>query len=157
MIGSLANKSASDDIGVFPNLGHKKDAVSVFIFNPFFNHFYCPTHPTVPTLSLCFPMSPYASLYDLYNLDIFPYDADTHTPFPLSLSSRPFTRYQGQGLLVVNFGLLRAISTILTILSGTWYFSNFFFIVFHHFLCCSTPFHSFLSVSLLKKRQYACY
>ena len=42
-------------------------------------------------------------------------------------------------------------------LSGTWYFSKFFFIVFHHFLCCSIPFHSFLSVSLLKKRQYACY
>ena len=115
LIGSLANKSVPDDIGVFPNLGHKKDAVSVFIFNPFFNHFYCPTHPTVPTLSLCFPMSPYASLYNLYDLDIFPYDADTHTPFPLSLSSQPFTRYQGQGLLVVNFGLLRAISTILTI------------------------------------------
>ena len=33
--------------------------VSVFIFNPFFNHFYCPTCPTVPILSLCFPMSPY--------------------------------------------------------------------------------------------------
>ena len=36
-------------------------------------------------------------------------------------------------------------------------FLNFFFIVFHHFLCCFIPFHSFLSVSLLKKRQYACY
>ena len=60
-------------------------SVSVFIFNPFFNHFYCPTRPTVPTLSLCFPMFPYASLYDLYNLDVFPYDADTHTPFPLIL------------------------------------------------------------------------
>ena len=38
------------------------DPVSVFIFNPFFNHFYRPTCPTVPTLSLCFPMLPYVSL-----------------------------------------------------------------------------------------------
>ena len=33
--------------------------VSVFIFNPFFNHFYCPTRPTVllsPYASLCLPM-----------------------------------------------------------------------------------------------------
>ena len=30
-------------------------------------------------------LSPYASLYDLYDLDVFPYDADPHTPFPLSL------------------------------------------------------------------------
>ena len=30
-------------------------------------------------------MSPYASLYDLYNLNVFPYNVDTHTPFPLSL------------------------------------------------------------------------
>ena len=30
-------------------------------FNPIFNHFYRPTRPTVPTLSLCFPMSPYIS------------------------------------------------------------------------------------------------
>ena len=59
--------------------------VSVFIFNPFFNHFYRPTCPTVPTLSLCFPMSPYASLCDLYDLNVFPYNVDTHTPFPLSL------------------------------------------------------------------------
>ena len=59
--------------------------VSVFIFNPLFNHFYHPTRPTVPTLSLCLPMLPYVSLCDLYNLDIFPYTADTHTPFPLIL------------------------------------------------------------------------
>ena len=85
--------------------------VSVFIFNPFFNHFYCPTRPTVPTLSLCFPMSPYASLYDLYNLDVL----RTPTLLSLSFSSRPFTRYQEQDLLVVNFGLLRAILTISTI------------------------------------------
>ena len=30
-------------------------------------------------------LSPYASLYDLYDLDVFPYNADTHTPFPLIL------------------------------------------------------------------------
>ena len=37
------------------------------------------------TLSL---LSPYVSLYDLNDLDVFPYDSDTHTPFP-SLSSQP--------------------------------------------------------------------
>ena len=36
----------------------------------------------------------------------------TPTLLSLSFSSRPFTRYQEQDLLVVNFGLLRAISTI---------------------------------------------
>ena len=30
-------------------------------------------------------LSPYASLYDPYDLDVFPYNGDTHTPFPLSL------------------------------------------------------------------------
>ena len=30
-------------------------------------------------------LSPYASLYDLYDLNVIPYDADTHTPFPLIL------------------------------------------------------------------------
>ena len=66
-------------------LGTSEESVSVFIFNPFLNHFYRPTHPTVPTLSLCFPMSPYASLYNLYDLNVFPYNVDTHTLFPLSL------------------------------------------------------------------------
>ena len=37
---------------------HNMLNVSVFIFNPIFNHFYHPTCPTVPTLSLCFSMSP---------------------------------------------------------------------------------------------------
>ena len=30
-------------------------------------------------------MLPYVSLCDLYDLDVFPYTADTHTPFPLIL------------------------------------------------------------------------
>ena len=30
-------------------------------------------------------LSPYVSLYDLYDLNVFPYTADTHTPFPLIL------------------------------------------------------------------------
>ena len=30
-------------------------------------------------------LSPYASLCDLYDLNVFPYDTDTHTPFPLIL------------------------------------------------------------------------
>ena len=30
-------------------------------------------------------MLPYVSLCDLYDLDVFPYMADTHTPFPLIL------------------------------------------------------------------------
>ena len=82
--------------------------VSIFIFNPFFNHFYHPTCPTVPTLSLCFPMSPYViSMISMF----FP-TLQTPPLLSLSPSSRPFTRYQEQDLLVVNFGLLRAISTI---------------------------------------------
>ena len=85
--------------------------VSIFIFNPFFNHFYCPTHATVPTLSLCLPMLPYM-ISTISTL--FP-TMRTPTLLSPSLSSRPFTRYQEQDLLVVNFGLLRAISTISTI------------------------------------------
>ena len=54
--------------------------VSVFIFNPFFNHFYRPTRPTVPTLSLCLPMLPYTiSTISMF----FPM---TRTPTLLSLS-----------------------------------------------------------------------
>ena len=41
--------------------------------------------------------------------------------------------------------------------SGTWYFSNFLFLVFYDFPLALSPPHSFLSVSLIKKRQYACY
>ena len=37
--------------------------------------------------------------------------------------------------------------------SGTWYFSNFSFVIFHGFLCCSILPHSFPSVSLIQKRQ----
>ena len=85
-----------------------KVVVSVFIFNPFFNHFYCPTRPTVPTLSLCFPMSPYV----ISTISVFFPTLQTPTLLSLSFSSRPFTRYQEQDLLAVNFGLLRAISTI---------------------------------------------
>ena len=85
--------------------------VSVFIFNPFFNHFYHPTCPTVPTLSLCFPMSPYV----ISTISTFFPTQQTPTLLSLSFSSRPFTRYEEQDLLVVNFGLLRAISTIPTI------------------------------------------
>ena len=89
-----------------------ESCVSVFIFNPFFNHFYRPTCPTVPTLSLCFPMSPYV----ISMISTFFPTLQTPTLLSLSFSSRPFTRYQEQDLLVVNFGLLRAISTISTIL-----------------------------------------
>ena len=85
--------------------------VSVFIFNPFFNHFYHPTHPTVPTLSLCLPMLPYT----ISTISMFFPMMWTPTLLSLSLSSRPFTRYQEQGLLVVDFGLLGAISMISTI------------------------------------------
>ena len=85
--------------------------VSVFIFNPFFNHFYRPTHPTVPTLSLCLPMLPYM----ISTISMFFPTMRTPTLLSLLFSSRPFTRYQEQDLLVVNFGLLRAISTILMI------------------------------------------
>ena len=85
--------------------------VSVFIFNPFFNHFYCPTRPTVPTLSLCLPMLPYM----ISMISTFFPTMWTPTLISLSLSSQPFTRYQEQGLLVVDFGLLRAISMISTI------------------------------------------
>ena len=42
-------------------------------------------------------------------------------------------------------------------MSGTWYFSNFFFVIFHDFYVVLFPLHSFPSVSLLKKRQNACY
>ena len=111
--------------------------VSVFIFNPFFNHFYCPTHPTVPTLSLCLPT---LSLC----LPMLPYTISTILMFfpmmwiptllSLSLSSRPFTRYQEQGLLVVDFGLLRAISTISTIptMSRTGIFHILFVLFSQH-------------------------
>ena len=85
--------------------------VSVFISNPIFNHFYHPTCPTVPTLSLCFPMSPYV----ISMISTFFPTLQTPTLLSLSFSSRPFTRYQEQDLSVANFGLLRAISTISTI------------------------------------------
>ena len=42
-------------------------------------------------------------------------------------------------------------------LSGTWYFSNFFFLIFITFSLVLFPPCSFLSVSPFKKRQYACY
>ena len=87
--------------------------VSIFIFNPFFNRFYHPTRPTVPTLSLCLPMLPYV----ISTISTFFPTLRTPTLLSLSFSSRPFTRYQEQDLLVVNFGLLRAISTISTILT----------------------------------------
>ena len=89
----------------------EKESVSVFIFNPFFNHFYRPTCPTVPTLSLCFPMSPYV----ISMISTFFPTLQTPTLLSLSFSSRPFTRYQERDLLVVNFGLLRAILMISTI------------------------------------------
>ena len=127
--------------------------VSIFIFNPFFNCFYHPTRPTVPTLSLCLPMLPYV----ISTISTFFPTLRTPTLLSLSFSSRPFTRYQEQDLLVVNFGLLRAISTISTILSGTWYFSNFFLLFFMSFYVVLPPPHSFLSVSLFKKRQDTCY
>ena len=37
-------------------------------------------------------------------------------------------------------------------MSGTWYFSNFLFVIFHDFLRCFIPSHSFLSVSLLQEK-----
>ena len=94
-------------------VGNTFVTVSVFIFNPFFNRFYHPTRPTVPTLSLCLPMLPYV----ISTISTFFPTLRTPTLLSLSFSSRPFTRYQEQDLLVVNFGLLRAISTISTILT----------------------------------------
>ena len=64
-----------------------------------------------PYVSLCFPMSPYV----ISTISMFFPTLQTPTLLSLSFSSRPFTRYQEQDLLVVNFGLLRAISMILTI------------------------------------------
>ena len=96
--------------------------MSAYLFLiPFLNHFYRPTRPTVPTLSLCLPMLLYVSLcfsmspYVISTILMFFPTLQTPTLLSLSFSSRPFTRYQEQDLLVVNFGLLRAISTILTI------------------------------------------
>ena len=56
-------------------------------------------------------MSPYV----ISTISTFFPTLQTPTLRSLSFSSRPFTRYQEQDLLVVNFGLLRAISTISTI------------------------------------------
>ena len=64
-----------------------------------------------PYASLCLPMSPYA----ISMISTFFPTLQTPTLLSLSPSSRPFTRYQEQDLLVANFGLLRAISTISTI------------------------------------------
>ena len=64
-----------------------------------------------PYASLCLPMSPNA----ISTISMFFPTLQTPTPLSLSPSSRPFTRYQEQDLLVANFGLLRAISTISTI------------------------------------------
>jgi hypothetical protein len=85
--------------------------VSVFIFNPFFFHFYCPTRSTVLTFSRSLPMLPYVILKIS---PCFPIEW-TLTSFSFSLPSRQFTRYQEQDLLVVIFGLLRTIPTIPTI------------------------------------------
>ena len=38
-------------------------------------------------------------------------------------------------------------------LSGTWYFSNFFFNILHDFLCDFTPPHSFLSSFTLQRKD----
>ena len=83
-------------------------AVSVFIFNPFFFHFYCLTRSTVLTFSRSLPMLPYVILTISM---CFPIEW-TLTFFSFSLPSRPFTRYQEQDLLVASFGLLRTIPTI---------------------------------------------
>ena len=91
--------------------------VSAYLFlTPFSTIFITQLAP----LSL---LSPYASLYlpmSLYVIStistFFP-TRQTPTLLSLSSSSQPFTRYQEQDLLVVNFGLLRAISTISMILT----------------------------------------
>ena len=88
--------------------------VSIFIFNPFSTIFITQLTPLSllsPYVSLCFPISPYVISMILM---FFP-TLQTPTLLSLSPSSQPFTRYQEQDLLVVNFGLLRAISTISTI------------------------------------------
>ena len=90
-----------------------QETVSVFIFNPFFFHFYCPTRSTVLTFSQSLPMLPYVILEIS---PCFPIEW-TLTSFSFSLPSRQFTRYQEQDLLVVIFGLLRTIPTIPTILT----------------------------------------
>ena len=64
-----------------------------------------------PYASLCLPRLPYViSMISMFFPTMW-----TPTLLSLSFSSRPFTRYQEQDRLVVNFGLLRAISTISTI------------------------------------------
>ena len=90
---------------------HWTHCVSVFIFNPFFFHFYCPTRSTVLTFSRSLPMLPYVILTIS---PCFPIEW-TLTFFSFSLPSRQFTRCQEQGLLVAIFGILRTISTIPTI------------------------------------------
>ena len=92
-------------MGLYNNAWAPWVIVSAFIFNPFFNHFYHPTRPAVPTLSLCLHMLPYM----ISTISTFFLRCKHPHSFP-SLSSQPFTRYQAQGLLV-----LRAISTISTI------------------------------------------
>ena len=67
----------------------------------------------LPYASLCLPMSPYV----ISTISMFFPTLQTPTLLSLSPSSQPFTRYQEQDLLVVNFGLLRAISTIPMILT----------------------------------------
>ena len=74
-IGYKRHISSIGCIGCIEQAGY----VSAYLFLiPFSTIFITQLAP----LSL---LSPYVSLCDLYDLDVFPYTADTHTPFPLIL------------------------------------------------------------------------
>ena len=89
--------------------------VSAYLFSiPFSTIFIAQLAPLSllsPYASLCLPILPYM----ISTISMFFPTMRTPTLLSLSFSSQPFTRYQEQDLLVVNFGLLRAISTISTI------------------------------------------
>ena len=93
----------------------KIPTVSAYLFlTPFSTIFIAQLAPLSllsPYASLCLPMLPYM----ISTISMFFPTLQTPTLLSLSFSSQPFTRYQEQDLLVVNFGLLRAISTISTI------------------------------------------
>ena len=73
-------------MGMLLSLGPPVSAYLFLIpFSTIFIAQLAPLSLLSPYASLCLPMLPYVSLCDLYDLDIFPYTADTHTPFPLIL------------------------------------------------------------------------
>ena len=87
ILGYLALQPSGTDVAcdlckvyltLFSWLATKWNLSAYLFLTPFSTIFIAQLTP----LSL---LSPYVSLYDLYDLDVFPYNADTHTPFPLIL------------------------------------------------------------------------